>query len=158
MWQRGQKGCALVGCSSFCCSARSWESRRIRCISSCCSAPDNGLPASAIRRSSAPNRVSTTSLVSYLPSTCLFSRYFHRPSRSPARFSSLWITVLTSSNGEIVVLTCDFTDRPRKKCSRTTRGSNGTVARTRTLLSVALNLIGVYATTSPDLLAPLRLT
>jgi len=52
-----------------------------------------------------------------LPSACLFSRYLHRTSRSPARFSSLWITVLTSSNGETVVLTCGITRE--KNASRT---------------------------------------
>jgi len=67
------------------------QSPRTGCVRFRCAVGrrSRGLPAMAIKRSCEPDLVSTTSLVSCLPSASLFSRYFQRISLTSAVFSSL---------------------------------------------------------------------
>src|SRR5229473_2082900 len=106
-------------CSNLCCSSGLCESLRMRSVSPCCWASVKGTPAMAIKRSSEPDLVSTTSLVSCLPSTSLTSRYFQRISVSEM-FSSLRITAQTRLTGEGCASDWDSADAMRETKNKIT--------------------------------------
>src|ERR1700687_3268197 len=107
-------------CSNLCCSSGLCESLRMRSVSPRCWASVKGSPAMAIKRSSEPDLVSTTSLVSCLPSTSLTNRYFQRISVRSEMFSSLRITALTRSTGEDRASDWDSADAIRETKSKIT--------------------------------------